>query len=131
MTAAGLSALVIDDDSDIREVLCAILEPAGFHVDVLTDGIDALDLKKWYDVILLDWKMPVFGGQHLTDYWQLTNPRILERVIVLTGFSRLTADGRPATFGVLPKPFDFQLLLDMVEQCVTSSRRVPEEGNHV
>ena len=99
------TALVIDDDADIREVLRVMLESGGL-VDALSDGIDAVNLKKWYDVILLDLKMPVFDGQRLTDYWQLTDPDILRRVIVLSGYSRLTIDQAPATFARLAKkPF--------------------------
>ena len=92
------TALVIDDDADIREVLRLMLESGGFQVDALSDGIDAVHLTKWYDVILLDLKMPVFDGQRLTDYWQFTNPDILRRVIVLSGYSRLPIDQETPTF---------------------------------
>lgn len=115
------TALVIDDDQDVREVLRAMLESGGFHVEVLTDGIDALELTSWYDVILLDWKMPVFDGQRLTDYWQLTDPQILRRVIVLSGYSRLTLDQPPPTFALLPKPFDYKALMHVVDQCISAS----------
>src|SRR5687768_9924332 len=112
------TALVIDDDQDIRQVLRAMLESGGFQVDVLSDGIDAVDLKKWYDVILLDLKMPVFDGHRLTAYWQLTEPDILRRVIVLSGYSRLTVDQEPPTFARLAKPFDFPTLMKVVHECM-------------
>jgi CheY-like chemotaxis protein len=113
------TALVIDDNDDIRDVLRVMLESAGFDVDVLPDGIDALELKKWYDVILLDLKMPVFDGQRLTDYWQLTDPAILRRVIVLSGYSRLKMDQEPATFARVAKPFDFVTLMKVIDECIT------------
>jgi CheY-like chemotaxis protein len=128
MRGAVRTALVIDDDEDIREVLRTMLEAGGFHVDVLTDGIDALELTSWYDVILLDWKMPVFDGQRLTDYWQLTDPSILRRVIVLSGYSRLTLDQQPPTFAILPKPFDYKALMHVVDQCVTTPSQVEASG---
>jgi CheY-like chemotaxis protein len=115
----GKTALVIDDNGDIRDVLRVMLESAAFQVDVLPDGIDALELKKWYDVILLDLKMPVFDGQRLTDYWQLTDPDILRRVIVLSGYSRLKMDQEPATFARLPKPFDYATLMKVIGDCIT------------
>ena len=117
------TALVIDDDADIREVLRVMLESRGFQVDNLSDGIDAVDLKKWYDVILLDLKMPVFDGQRLTDYWQLTNPDILRRVIVLSGYSRMTMDKDPPTFARLEKPFDYKTVMKVVDECIASSCR--------
>ena len=120
------TALIIDDDADIREVLRVMLESRGFQVDNLSDGIHAVDLKKWYDVILLDLKMPVFDGRHLTDYWQLTNPDILRRVIVLSGYSRMTMDKEPSTFARLEKPFDYKTVMKVVDECIASTRKAEE-----
>jgi CheY-like chemotaxis protein len=131
MTATPKMALVIDDDHDIREVLRYMLESGGFHVDVLSDGIDALELKKTYDVILLDWKMPVFDGQRLTDYWQLTDPEVLRRVIVLSGYSRLTTDQVPPTFASLAKPFEYRTVMKVIDDCVTQSQKVAGGASRV
>jgi DNA-binding NtrC family response regulator len=117
------TALVIDDEADIRELLTAALEAEGFVVSTFSDGIDAVELTKWYDVILLDMKMPVFDGQRLTAYWQLTAPDVLRRVIVLSGYSRMEAtDG--LTFARLEKPFDWAELLRVVRDCVAQQERV-------
>jgi DNA-binding NtrC family response regulator len=111
------AALVIDDDADIREVLQTLLETAGFTVDTLSDGIDAVTLKKEYQVILLDMKMPIFDGARLTDYWRLTDPAILRRVILLSGYSRLSLDRDFGTYATMAKPFDYHELLTIVENC--------------
>jgi DNA-binding response OmpR family regulator len=111
-------ALVIDDDDHIRELLQVLLETSGFEVDTLRDGIDAVELKKDYEVILLDMKMPIFDGERLTDYWKLTEPDILRRVILLTGYSRLSSDRDLGTFASIAKPFDYRELLTTVEACV-------------
>lgn len=118
----GRTALVIDDDADIRELLRVMLEAGGFQVDLVSDGMDAVNLKKWYDIILLDMKMPVFDGQHLMDYWQLTRPDILQRVIVLTGYSRLTMEEETTTFARLAKPFLYLDLMKVVGKCVAQPR---------
>ncbi len=111
-------ALVIDDDDDIREVLRGILESQGFQVDALPDGIDAVKLERRYDVILLDLQMPVFDGQRLTDYWQLTDPTLLQRVIVLTGYDSLAAGHELQTFARLAKPFDYLTVIRLVDDCL-------------
>ena len=111
------TALVIDDDADLRELLTAMLEAEGFAVSTFSDGIDAVELTKWYDVILLDMKMPVFDGQRLTAYWQLTEPDVLQRVIVLSGYSRLSSNDGP-TFARLEKPFSHAELLKVVRDCI-------------
>ena len=56
-------------------------------------------------------KMPIFDGERLTDYWKLTNSSVLRRVILLTGYSRLSPDRDFGTFAVIQKPFDYRQLL--------------------
>jgi DNA-binding response OmpR family regulator len=109
-------ALVIDDDDDTRELLQTLLETAGFAVDTLRDGIDAVELKNDYDVILLDMKMPIFDGARLADYWNLTAPNLLQRVILLTGYAGM-ADRDLGTFARMVKPFDYRHFLATVEAC--------------
>jgi len=113
-------ALVIDDDADMRDLIAALLESIDFEIDLIADGIDALDLTKEYDVVLVDLNMPVFDGEHLLDYWSLTRREILGRVIVLTSYSRFM-HGRelPPFFAMLSKPFEHAVLLQLVEQCAT------------
>jgi len=127
-------ALVIDDDDHIRELLQALLDTAGFEVDTMRDGIDAVTLKKDYQVILLDMKMPIFDAERLTDYWKLTNPGILRRVILLSGYSRLSSDRDFGTFAIIAKPFEYRELLATVEACFAAqtncpdSRHLPDSG---
>jgi len=124
------NALIIDDDDHIRELLQVLLETAGFQVDLMRDGIDAVELKKYYHVIVLDMKMPIFDGERLTDYWKLTQPRVLRRVILLTGFSRLSSDRDFGTFAVIAKPFDYRELLRAVEACYRQAAATCAESGH-
>ena len=117
-TGEQKQALVIDDDPDIRELLQALLESAGFAVDLQPDGIHAITLTKFYDVILLDMKMPVFDGGRLTDYWRLTDPAILDRVILLSGYSRFARAQQPSVFASVPKPIDLNELLRTIHRCL-------------
>ena len=123
-------ALVIDDDDHIRELLQALLETAGYEVDLMRDGIDAVDLKEAdYAVILLDMKMPIFDGERLTDYWKLTNPAVLRRVILLSGYSRLSSDRDFGTFAVIAKPFDYRELLNAVDTCFRQGETCPDSDH--
>jgi len=114
-------ALIIDDDDDVREILTVLLEWRGFEVDSMRDGIDAVRLGKTYDVILLDLRMPVFDGERLADYWELTTPATLDRVIILSGYSGYTRGRKLPTFATLDKPFDHMELLRLVEACAPLS----------
>lgn len=124
-------ALVIDDDDHIRELLQVLLETVGYKVDLMRDGIDAVDMKEHeYAVILLDMKMPIFDGERLTDYWKLTNPSVLRRVILLSGYSRLSSRHDFGTFAVIQKPFEYQQLLAAVEECFQAARRTCPDSGH-
>ncbi|MBV8545179.1 MAG: response regulator [Acidobacteria bacterium] len=124
-------ALVIDDDDHIRELLQALLETAGYTVDLMRDGIDAVDMKeREYAVILLDMKMPIFDGARLTDYWKLTNPAVLRRVILLSGYSRLSSNRDFGTFAVIEKPFEYRELLNAVDACFRQARAMCADSGH-
>jgi CheY-like chemotaxis protein len=123
MSESKRTALVVEDDPFMSELLRAILEDSQFDVDVATDGIHAVELRRPYDVILLDLNMPVFDGERLTEYWELTQPDILKRVIILSGYSHYTGDRRlPATFATIGKPFEHQALIQLVQRCAEQPR---------
>src|SRR3712207_523490 len=58
------SVLVVDDDADIRALLTAVLEEAGYDVRVAADGAEALEvLATWRPgAVLLDLWMPRLDG---------------------------------------------------------------------
>ena len=114
-------ALIIDDDPDMVEVVSALLEIQGYQVETRSDGIDAVDIDLSYDVVLLDLNMPVFDGETLTEYWKLTRPEILDRVIVLSGYSRFTHGRDIHAFATVLKPFDCKELLHVIDRCVQRS----------
>jgi two-component system catabolic regulation response regulator CreB/two-component system response regulator ChvI len=59
--------LVVDDEKDIATILKQGLESSGFQVDAFTDPEQALSHFKadYYDVVLLDVKMPKMNGFEL------------------------------------------------------------------
>ena len=56
--------LVVDDDTEIRDALCAALQYEGYEVHIATDGREALDTarKLQPNLILMDVQMPVVDG---------------------------------------------------------------------
>lgn len=65
MDAAGkYTVLLVDDDSNFREILRAKLEPEGFVVSEAVDGEDGFDKAKHIkpDLILMDVQMPKMNG---------------------------------------------------------------------
>ena len=58
------SVLVVEDDSELRDMVCLMLTYNGFEVKAAEDGIDGLDvLSSWHpDLIVLDVMMPRMDG---------------------------------------------------------------------
>lgn len=58
------SILIVDDDAEIRDVLCAILGSEGFDVLTAADGVLALDLlaNQKVDLLIVDVMMPRLNG---------------------------------------------------------------------
>ena len=59
-----MRVLVAEDDEGLREVLVLGLTDAGYHVDAVERGDDAIDQLTWYeyDVAVIDWRMPGAEG---------------------------------------------------------------------
>jgi len=60
--------LVVEDDAEIQEVLCAALELEGYTVHVATNGFEAINAARTLkpDVVLMDVIMPVMDGIEAT-----------------------------------------------------------------
>jgi DNA-binding response OmpR family regulator len=83
--------LVIEDDTDIRQVICVFLQLSGFEVREAMDGRQAIDIIPEFcpDLIVLDLMMrPVDGWEVL--YWLRDNRRTPALpVLVLTARTQL------------------------------------------
>ena len=56
--------LIVEDEPDIQEFLCAYLQDAGYETAVAGDGITALSLfdTQSFDLVLLDVMLPKLDG---------------------------------------------------------------------
>ena len=117
-------ALVVDDEPNIRALIEVTLQMEGFETVSAPDGISALEqaAARRPDVITLDLMMPDMDG------WEVA--RRLEGsgipIVVVSGKapSELeSAPGREHAAAVLPKPFDFNALVDVVQRAVAPAPR--------
>jgi DNA-binding response OmpR family regulator len=62
--------LFADDDLDIQQAVCFVLEEAGMEVHFASDGAHALDLwRAWtVDLVILDVMMPIMDGWEVCQY---------------------------------------------------------------
>lgn len=79
--------LIVDDDRDGRDALCQFLRRAGYEVECVSDGRDALAavLARKPDLIVLDLFMPQMDGGGLLEILRSYLRLQSLPVIVLTG----------------------------------------------
>jgi CheY-like chemotaxis protein len=67
MTTRKANILIVEDDDQIRVLLCAILEQSGYSVRPATDGVAALEELRAEipDILLSDLHMPRMSGFEL------------------------------------------------------------------
>ena len=78
VTITKNSILLIDDEPDITFTIKNILEDNGFKVDSFTDPITALKSYRsnFYDVVILDIKMPKMDGFQLYVKIRKKDPKV-------------------------------------------------------
>jgi PAS domain S-box-containing protein len=84
---SGKKVLVIDDELDILNLVRNILEKEGLDVETVSNGELALNkLKKnFYDLIIIDLKMPGLTGIGLYREIEKKNLKMLNRILFFTG----------------------------------------------
>jgi CheY-like chemotaxis protein len=119
----NLRALIVDDDSGIRETLSYALEDVGFSVLEAADGAEALDILRATPdrmVVLLDILMPKLDGLSVLD--AITqDPRLAQRhaYILLTASPQTLPDNLADTYSgltvaALSKPFSLDTLQEIM-----------------
>jgi signal transduction histidine kinase/ActR/RegA family two-component response regulator len=121
--------LVVDDESEIAEMLQGLLYNEGFKVDVARNGKLALDRiqKTDYDIIISDIKMPVIGGEQLFEIVRRQYPELMKRFIFITGdiVNPDTADFVKMTgCPYIEKPFKFERLKRIIIGMIPSPEYV-------
>jgi CheY-like chemotaxis protein len=114
--------LVVDDDDAIRMLLLTILRRRGTVVDTAKNGAEALQClgKCRYAVMLLDLMMPVVSGWEVLQKLATFDPARRPLVIVLTAGSESRDFSPDLVIGSIRKPFDVELLNDMVAGCIAT-----------
>lgn len=84
--AIKFRVLLVDDEPDITTVMQSALEREGFLVDSFNDSQQALDAFRldYYDIALLDIRMPVLNGFELYRELKKKDGRI--KVCFITAF---------------------------------------------
>ncbi len=85
---SSIKILVVDDDKMVREVVKLLLERLGFHVEVESNGEDAVEFlrRSHVDLLVLDMMMP--GGiDGAETYRRALDINKQQKAIILSGFA--------------------------------------------
>lgn len=125
--------LIVDDDENIRSVLCRFFDSHNWISQAAVDGDDALVSLKGFtpDIILMDIKMPVRDGI-VTCRLIKADKKIVENypIIMMTGYHDPALIKQSLSAGCddyIFKPFDFKSLLEKVNRLVSHYRSIRTE----
>lgn len=108
--------LIVEDEPDIQELLCAYLEDAGYEAFAAGDGVEALACfqSKLFDLVLLDLMIPKIHGFEVLE---LIRRQSQVPVLILSALDgeadQLRGYGLNAD-GYITKPFSMPLLLEKI-----------------
>jgi len=116
--------LVVDDEPDIRELVCEILKDEGYEVTVAEDGAAARTAfaRKKPDLVLLDIWMPDVDGITLLKEWSVGS-RPDCPVVIMSGHGTVETAVEATRLGAhdfIQKPVSLARLLSVVSQALDS-----------
>jgi CheY-like chemotaxis protein len=117
------TVLIVDDDPDIRMLLCELFARAGYSVEVATDGAAAilfLEHNRPPSAIILDLLMPGIIGSSVLAYLS-SRPVLADVPVAIVSSSPHLA---PAGYALFKKPLQFAPLLEFVRHAC-DGRRAP------
>lgn len=111
--------LVIDDDADFLDMISDMLGEEGYQVETAQTGAEALRKiqEEYYDLLLIDIKLPDIDGTQLLKRIEDTEPEI--RRVVITGYPSIESAQQALNLkahAYLIKPVKAEVLRKTVEQ---------------
>lgn len=119
-----LRFLVVDDNEDIRDVFCRLIERAGHDAATAFDGQDAVEVlqaqaDKPFDVMLLDLTMPRMTGVDVVR-WLRAHPAVAPnlRIVVISAWAgeHRAVLQELGIVTVMQKPLRIQQLTDLISE---------------
>lgn len=124
VAAEQVRILVVDDNKTAREISTSMLQSFGYRVDDASGGEQALamiaeaDKQDPYQVVIMDWRMPVLDGVETISRMQSsTQLQHFPKVIMATAYGReevVEASAEVTVDTVLVKPVTLPRLHDSV-----------------
>ena len=116
------NVLVIDDDKETRNLFSTVLTDAGYLVEAVENGKQAIKLCKKgpFDIALIDIELPDIKGTELLKTLRQIQPKMVK--IIITGHPSIenaVKSVNEKAEGYLLKPVNIAEMLEMIKKILT------------
>jgi DNA-binding NtrC family response regulator len=113
------TALIVDDDQEVRKTLASILRDENYLVETAENGKKAIRMceKTPFDVALIDVQLPDIKGTELLHILKEKQPKMVR--IIITGHPSIESAAKSVNEkadGYIMKPFVIPELLEMIKK---------------
>jgi two-component system response regulator FlrC len=123
------TVLIVEDDSALRDALCATVELAGFTVKSAENGTEALRLieDRAVNLVISDVQMESMDGNTLLQKVKACIPELPVVLMTAYGTIQKAVDAmRAGAADYLVKPFEAEVLVDMIRRYLPAVDDDPE-----
>ncbi len=126
------AVLVVEDDVATRTLLSLVMSRAGFEVDAIGSGADAITLLSFvrYSALICDLHLPGTSGHDVLAYLEVADPDMLAHTVVVSSTQRLEIERvrtRYTSTQVFRKPFDLEQLTRAVVEATKGHPEGPRD----
>jgi CheY-like chemotaxis protein len=124
---SGLRILMAEDNAINQRVGKLILQKAGYDIDLVADGSEAIEAHrlKPYDLILMDCQMPIMDGFEASRHIRSMNDQVQPIIIAVTANALVGERERCLNAGMddyLSKPFQAHQLIAIVRKWAIAAK---------
>ena len=118
--------LVVEDDTNVRDLVVTMLSTLGYEVSPCRDGEEALEMlsQHTFDVMLVDMVMPKMQGYELIDRAKDVSNVV---PVVMTGYGH-TRETSIRKLNVIQKPFDIDTLAVAIREALNPPADSSKDG---
>ena len=122
--------LIVEDEPDIQELLCAYLQDAGYGTAAAGDGLAALELfqSRPFDLVLLDLMLPKIDGFGVCELIRRQSQVPILMLTALDGEGEQLRGFRLNIDDYVTKPFSMPVLLEKIRVILRRSGGTVEDG---
>ena len=121
--------LVVEDEPDIQELLCAYLRESGYEVGQALDGVEALDKfrRGRFELVLLDLLLPKIDGFGVCELIRRESDVPILMLTAVDGENEALRGYGAGVDDYITKPFSMPVLLQKIRAVLRRSGQVPPE----